>query len=133
MTGWWSGAPIRVRLTVLYTAVLALLLAIYGTATFLAVRHEFREQLEEAEAEHGVDVGAEQHLEQQLGEILFVLVLGFPLTVLLAGAGLLTPLPRSARDLRPYPPRGEGRIVPPSGGMQGGSGSTRRCSSHPAA
>ena len=87
MTGWWSGAPIRVRLTVLYTAVLALLLAIYGTATFLAVRHEFREQLEEAEAEHGVDVGAEQHLEQQLGEILFVLLLGFPLTVLLAGAG----------------------------------------------
>lgn len=87
MTAWWSGAPIRVRLTAWYTAVLALLLAVYAAATFLAVRHEFREQLEEAEEAHGADVDAEQHLEQQLGEILFVLAVGFPAVVLLAGAG----------------------------------------------
>jgi heavy metal sensor kinase len=80
-------APIRVRLTIWYTAVLALLLAVYAAATFIAVRHEFREQLEEAEAVHGVDVDAEQHLEQQLGEILFVLAVGFPAVLLLAGAG----------------------------------------------
>lgn len=87
MTTWWVRAPIRVRLTIWYTAVLALVLAVYAAATFIAVRHEFREQLEEAEAVHGVDVDAQQHLARQLGEILFVLAVGFPAVLLLAGAG----------------------------------------------
>jgi heavy metal sensor kinase len=107
MTTWWSSAPIRVRLTVWYTGVLALLLAIYAAATFVAVRHEFREQLEEAEAVHGVDVDAEQHLEQQLGEILFVLAVGFPAVLLLAGAGgyalarrALSPIDQLATEAR---------------------------------
>ena len=47
MSGWWSRASIRVRLTAWYTAVLSLMLVVYATATFVAVRHEFREQLEE--------------------------------------------------------------------------------------
>ena len=45
--GGWSSASIRVRLTAWYTAVLSLMLVMYATATFVAVRHEFREQLEE--------------------------------------------------------------------------------------
>jgi heavy metal sensor kinase len=87
----WSGASIRVRLTAWYTAVLSLLLVVYATATFVAVRHEFREQLEEqlhsgAAAEtHETD--PEARLRGQLREILVVLVLGLPLTVILAGAG----------------------------------------------
>lgn len=107
MTTWWSSAPIRVRLTVWYTGVLALLLAIYAAATFVAVRHEFREQLEEAEAVHGVDGDAQQHLEQQLGEILFVLAVGFPAVLLLAGAGgyalarrALSPIDQLATEAR---------------------------------
>ena len=86
-----AGASIRVRLTAWYSAVLALLLAVYATATFVAVRHEFHEQLEEqlqsdaADREH--DVSPEQRVEQQLGEILVVLVLGLPLIVGLAGVG----------------------------------------------
>ena len=75
------------RLTLWYAAVLSLLLAVYATATYVAVRHEFREQLEASEAAHGIDANAEQDLERQLGEILLVLTFGFPLTVLLAGAG----------------------------------------------
>ncbi len=47
MKAWWYGAPIRVRLTALYAAVLALLLVVYASATYLAVRKEFREQLED--------------------------------------------------------------------------------------
>jgi heavy metal sensor kinase len=107
MTTWWSSAPIRVRLTIWYTGILALLLAIYAAATFVAVRHEFREQLEESEAVHGVDVDAEQHLEQQLGEILFVLAVGFPAVLLLAGAGgyalarrALSPIDQLATETR---------------------------------
>ena len=46
MSRWWSNASIRVRLTAWYMAVLSLMLIVYATATFLAVRHEFREQLE---------------------------------------------------------------------------------------
>jgi heavy metal sensor kinase len=84
---WWAAAPIRLRLTLWYAAVLSLVLAVYATAAYVMVRHEFREQLEESEAAHGIDAGAEQHLDRQLGEILFVLTVGFPLTVLLAGAG----------------------------------------------
>jgi heavy metal sensor kinase len=90
---WWSTASIRVRLTAWYTAVLSLLLVVYATATFVAVRHEFREQLEEQShssaqgAAREPEVDAEQHLEQQLREILIVLVLGLPVIVVLAGIG----------------------------------------------
>jgi heavy metal sensor kinase len=43
----WSAASIRVRLTAWYALVLALMLVVYATATFLAVRHEFFERLDE--------------------------------------------------------------------------------------
>ncbi|MBZ5558096.1 MAG: HAMP domain-containing protein [Acidobacteriia bacterium] len=43
----WSRASIRVRLTTWYTAVLCLMLVVYATATFVAVRHEFFEQLDD--------------------------------------------------------------------------------------
>jgi heavy metal sensor kinase len=43
----WSAASIRVRLTAWYAAVLALMLILYATATFLAVRHEFLEQFDD--------------------------------------------------------------------------------------
>ena len=45
MRRWWSTASIRVRLTAWYSAVLTLMLIVYATATFVAVRHEFYEQL----------------------------------------------------------------------------------------
>jgi heavy metal sensor kinase len=90
MSGWWSGASIRVRLTAWYAGVLSLLLIVYASATFVAVRHEFREQLEEQlhqdPAVHGA-VDPEARLRQQLQEILVVLVLGLPLIVVLAGIG----------------------------------------------
>src|SRR5262245_10722808 len=67
------------------------MLIVYASATYLAVRHEFREGLEDqlrADAEHrAVSVNPEEHLEQQLDEILIVLVLGVPLIVVLAGVG----------------------------------------------
>jgi signal transduction histidine kinase len=44
---WRSAASIRVRLTGWYAIVLSLMLVIYATATFLAVRHEFAEQLDD--------------------------------------------------------------------------------------
>src|SRR5260370_32202595 len=47
MTSRWSTASIRVRLTGWYTVVLFLMLALYATATFVAVRHEFLEQLDD--------------------------------------------------------------------------------------
>ena len=47
MMPWRSAASIRVRLTAWYTAVLFLVLVVYATATFIAVRHEFLEQLDE--------------------------------------------------------------------------------------
>ena len=47
MTPRWSTASIRVRLTGWYTAVLCLMLVVYASATFVAVRHEFLEQLDE--------------------------------------------------------------------------------------
>jgi heavy metal sensor kinase len=43
----WSRASIRVRLTGWYAVVLSLMLVAYATATFVAVRHEFLEQLDE--------------------------------------------------------------------------------------
>jgi heavy metal sensor kinase len=43
----WSNASIRLRLTGWYTVALSLMLVLYATATFIAVRHEFFEQLDE--------------------------------------------------------------------------------------
>ena len=43
----WSTASIRTRLTGWYTLALGLMLVVYATATFVAVRHEFLEQLDE--------------------------------------------------------------------------------------
>jgi len=90
---WWTNASIRVRLTAWYMAVLALMLVVYATATFLAVRHEFREQLEQEVHEHveaaspEPQAALEARVQQQLREILVVLVLGLPLIVALAGFG----------------------------------------------
>jgi heavy metal sensor kinase len=87
---WWSTAPIRLRLTAMYAAVLSLLLVIYASATFIAVRHEFYEQLEEQERQqpaHEPAVEAQERVEEQLREILVVLVLGLPVIVGLAGVG----------------------------------------------
>jgi len=47
MTPRWSTASIRVRLTGWYAVVLCLMLVVYATATFVAVRHEFVEQFDE--------------------------------------------------------------------------------------
>ncbi len=47
MSLWWSTASIRFRLTAWYAVVLFLMLVIYATATFVAVRREFVEQLDE--------------------------------------------------------------------------------------
>jgi heavy metal sensor kinase len=91
VSGWWSHASIRVRLTAWYMAVLTLMLVVYATVTFVAVRHEFREQLEEQlhhdAADHEPEANPEERLDQQLREILVVLVLGLPLIVGLAGVG----------------------------------------------
>jgi len=93
VTRWWTNTSIRVRLTAWYMAVLALMLVVYATATFLAVRHEFREQLEQEVHEHveaaspEPQAALEARVQQQLREILVVLVLGLPLIVALAGFG----------------------------------------------
>src|SRR5262249_40336427 len=87
---WWKTASIRVRLTAWYTAALALMLVVYATAVFVAVRHEFREELEAEEPqqiEHESSLTAEQRMDAQLREILVVLVLGLPVVVGLAGVG----------------------------------------------
>ena len=47
MTPRWSAASIRIRLTGWYAVVLFLMLVVYATATFIAVRHEFLEQLDD--------------------------------------------------------------------------------------
>ncbi len=47
MTLSWRAQSIRLRLTGWYAAALSLLLVIYATATFVAVRHEFLEQLDD--------------------------------------------------------------------------------------
>jgi heavy metal sensor kinase len=47
VTAPWSAASIRVRLTGWYALVLSLMLIVYATATFVAVRHEFFEQLDD--------------------------------------------------------------------------------------
>jgi len=43
----WSAASIRVRLTAWYAVVLSLMLVLYASATFVAVRQEFQEQLDD--------------------------------------------------------------------------------------
>ena len=109
MTRWWSTASIRVRLTAWYTGVLALMLIVYAGATYVAVRHEFYEELELEEHVETADVPVtpERRIEQQLDEILVVLVLGLPLIVGLAGVGgyvlarrALTPIDHLAADAR---------------------------------
>src|SRR5262245_36323464 len=107
---WWATASIRVRLTAWYTAVLTLMLIVYATVTYFAVRREFLEQLEEeahVEAAHGVEPAAEQRVGQQLGEVLVVLVTGLPVIVVLAGVGgyvlarrALTPIDHLAADAK---------------------------------
>src|SRR4051812_11098246 len=89
MTRWWSRASIRLRLTAWYSAALTLMLILYAAATYVAVRHEFHEQLEdETHAEVGETMPTgEARIEQQLGEVLVVLVVGLPLIVGLAGVG----------------------------------------------
>jgi heavy metal sensor kinase len=47
MTVSWSAASIRVRLTGWYAVVLSLMLVVYAAATFVAVRQEFQEQLDD--------------------------------------------------------------------------------------
>jgi heavy metal sensor kinase len=47
MTAPWRAASIRFRLTGWYAVALSLLLVVYATATFVAVRHEFFEQLDD--------------------------------------------------------------------------------------
>ena len=106
----WARASIRFRLTAWYTAALALMLLVYAGATFIAVRHEFNERLEEEEQEHATGREAENpeaRLRQQLGEILTVMVLGLPPIVVLAGAGgyllarrALAPIDQVAADAR---------------------------------
>src|SRR6266516_1839985 len=43
----WSAPSIRQRLTGWYTLVLTLMMVVYATATFVAVRHEFLEQFDD--------------------------------------------------------------------------------------
>jgi heavy metal sensor kinase len=110
---WWRKASIRVRLTAWYTAVLSLLLVVYAAATFLAVRHEFREQLEDrllesrAASRPAPADDAEAEMQRQLEEILVVLAAGLPLVVGLAGIGgyvlarrALAPIDHLAADAR---------------------------------
>ncbi len=47
MTLPWTAPTIRARLTGWYVVVLTTMLVVYATATFMAVRHEFLEQLDE--------------------------------------------------------------------------------------
>jgi heavy metal sensor kinase len=89
MTRWWSAAPIRVRLTVWYTAGLALLLIVYATVTFLAVRREFGEQLEERTRNDAEYAGFTQEdwIEHQVAEVRIVLISGLPIVIGLAALG----------------------------------------------
>src|SRR5215510_1684681 len=47
MSRWWSSASIRVRMTSWYAVAMCLMLVVYAGATFVAVRHEFLEQLDD--------------------------------------------------------------------------------------
>lgn len=109
MTRWWPQAPIRARLTVWYTAVLALLLIVYATVTFVAVRHELNEQLAEESRNDPEHAGftPEDWVEHQVEEVLIVLISGLPIVIGLAGfAGYalarraLAPIDHLAADAR---------------------------------
>jgi heavy metal sensor kinase len=92
-----------------YTAVLALLLVVYATVTFVAVRHGFAEQLAEEiryDPEH-VAFTPEDWVEHQIGEVLMVLVSGLPIVIGLAGVAgyalarrALAPIGNLAGDAR---------------------------------
>jgi heavy metal sensor kinase len=109
MRRWWSRTSIRVRLTTWYSAALTLMMIVYAAATYVAVRHEFYEQLEletHADARDEMPTG-EARIEQQLGEVLLVLVVGLPVIVGLAGVGgyvlarrALAPIDHLAADAR---------------------------------
>jgi heavy metal sensor kinase len=79
---------LRVRLTAWYIAALTLMLVAYATTTYLAVRREFREQLENEMREHGADAAtvarADEQLQAQLAEVRTVLVVGLPFVVALS-------------------------------------------------
>src|SRR6476659_10867 len=47
MKMFWTTASIRARLTGWYAIVLTAMMMVYATATFIAVRHEFLEQLDD--------------------------------------------------------------------------------------
>jgi len=47
VTRWWSAPSIRVRMTTWYVVAMCLMLIVYAAATFVAVRHEFVEQLDD--------------------------------------------------------------------------------------
>jgi signal transduction histidine kinase len=105
----WSSASVRLRLTAWYTTVLFLMMAIYATVTFLAVRHEFYEQLEDQPHVSSSELSSEAHVQEQLREVLIVLVLGLPLVVALAAAGgymlagrALAPVETSFNQLRRF-------------------------------
>jgi heavy metal sensor kinase len=109
MTRWWATASIRTRLTAWYTAVLALMLVLYASATYLAVRHEFYVQLahERGIADVHPHATPEERVERMLGDILVVLALGVPVIVALAGIGgyvlarrALSPIDQLAADAR---------------------------------
>jgi len=109
MRRWWSRTSIRVRLTTWYSAALTLMMIVYAAATYVAVRHEFYEQLEvEAHADARDEMlTGEARIEQQLGEVLLVLVVGLPVIVGLAGVGgyvlarrALAPIDHLAADAR---------------------------------
>ena len=90
MTSWWMALTIRARLTAWYAAAMTVTMIVYAAVTFVAVRHEFLQQLDErlrdgigaAEAAH-----AEARVRDELSEILAVLIFGLPLVVACAGAG----------------------------------------------
>lgn len=116
---WRRPAPsVRLQLTAWYALILCLMLVIYAGATFIAVRHEFHEQLEAELAEPAAGPAGERaeemksarleaRLRQQLGEVAVVLVLGLPLVVVMAAAGgyilarrALAPIDRLAAETR---------------------------------
>jgi signal transduction histidine kinase len=88
----WRAASIRVRLTTWYTLALSLMLVLYAGATYVAVRHEFLEQLEDQRhdatpPDRDAQRLAEEGVERQLREILIVLVVGLPVVVGFAAVG----------------------------------------------
>jgi heavy metal sensor kinase len=88
----WRAASIRVRLTTWYTLALSLMLVLYASATYVAVRHEFLEQLEDELHDSTPPGGdshrlAEEEIARQLREILIVLVVGLPVVVGFAAVG----------------------------------------------